>query len=91
MRGVAPHDWQVARLSVVCCDVNLTGYTARPDGTFARTISFGWGFDKKEQRTETMVRNASGALLSVEGRAKRKRPTTPAERLPYKKRPATTS
>jgi len=68
---------------VLCCGVNLTGYIARPDGTFARTISFGWGITKKEQRTETMVRNAAGVLLSVEGRAKRKRATTPGERLPY--------
>ena len=71
---------------MVCCGVNLTGYTARPDGTFARTISFGWGITKKEQRTETMVRDAAGALLRVEGRAPRKRTAMPKERLPYKRR-----
>ena len=62
------------------------GYRPRKDGTFSKRVSYGWGFDKKEQRTETMVRDADGKLLRVEGRAKRKRATTPAERLPYKRR-----
>ena len=67
------------------------GYTARPDGTFSKAVTFGWGITKKVAQTETIVRNAAGTFLSVEGRAKRKRPMTPAERLPYKKRPAKTS
>jgi hypothetical protein len=65
--------------------MNLDGYTLQPDGTYAKTVTFVWGFDKKEQRTETMVRNAAGNLIRVEGRAPRKSTVTP-ERLPYKPR-----
>jgi len=67
------------------------GYRPRKDGTFSKRVTFGWGFDKKVERTETLVRSAAGQWLSVEGRSKRKPAITPAERLPYKKKPATTS
>ena len=67
-----------------------SGYTARPDGTFAKTITIEWGITRKCRSTETLVRSATGKLLSVEGRPRRKRTAMPKERLPYKKRPATT-
>jgi len=76
-----------------------SGYTARPDGTFAKTITIEWGITRKQRRTETLIRNKRGRLLRVERSALAKaaaerwrlqqRDTTPKERLPYKKRPAT--
>ena len=62
------------------------GYTLRTDGTYTKTVTIRWGITKQEQRTETMIRDAAGNLLRVEGRAKRKKPTTPAKRLPYRPR-----
>ena len=79
---------------------SLLGYTRRDDGTFAKTVTFGWGVTKKHTATETLVRSRSGRLLRVERSARaialskahaRHCDTTPKERLPYKKRPATTS
>lgn len=61
-------------------------YKLRKDGTYSKAITYGWGFDKKVQQTETIVRSAKGAFLSVEGRAKRKPSPYPTERLPYRKR-----
>jgi len=57
--------------------VDLTGYKLRSDGTYAKRITYGWGLDHKETRTETVVRSAKGKLLRVEGRAK-KTPPQPA-------------
>jgi len=46
--------------------VNLAGYKLRRDGTYARTITYGWGLEHKETRTETVVRDKSGKWIRTE-------------------------
>jgi len=40
----------------------LAGYSARPDGTFAKSIDF----DGRNRATEVIVRSATGRLICVE-------------------------